>query len=165
MKELERAYLAGLFDGEGCANASFRSKKVKKRYYWPSVQFVISGQKEHMQLIKEMIGFGGVYKGAKGETWDYRITQPKQILLMIEALLPNIRLKNKELKKLKEASRFILKHEPRTRWTEQELIFFRKNHVLPLQKESRSGKPRGRPPHTPFMKQSRDAVDRSMKEK
>jgi len=27
LKDIDKAYLAGLFDGEGCANATFRTKK------------------------------------------------------------------------------------------------------------------------------------------
>ena len=76
LKEADRAYLAGLFDGEGCANATFRSRgvtskkeKKKVRYFWPTVQSVISGIHSHLQPIQEFVGIGGLYQQKTG-VWD-----------------------------------------------------------------------------------------------
>ena len=76
LEETDRVYLAGLFDGEGCANATFRSRgvtskkeKKKVRYFWPTVQSVISGIHSHLQPIQEFVGIGGLYQQKTG-VWD-----------------------------------------------------------------------------------------------
>lgn len=152
LKDTDRAYLAGLFDGEGCANPTFTSKKhfskreqKEKIYLWPRVQFVISGTRAHLQEIKRIVGFGGLYRQKTG-VWDFRITEPKQVLNMVDIIFPYVKLKKEELLLLKNAALFMLKHKYRTRWTNKEKDFFNKNFVLPSQKLSRSRKKLGRRP-------------------
>lgn len=141
LEVVDKAYLAGLFDGEGCANATFRSKKVKKiRYFWPAVQFVISGAREHLQMIQELVGLGGLYEQKTG-VCDFRITQPKEVLKMTNAILPYVRLKKKELLLLKKAALFISRHKKRSRWTKEEKNEFHKRFVLPLKKGEKLGRP------------------------
>ena len=140
LEETDRAYLAGLFDGEGCANATFRSRgvtskkeKKKVRYFWPTVQFVISGIHSHLQPIQEFVGVGGLYQQKTG-VWDFRMTQPKQVLIMTNTLLPYVRLKKRELLTLRKAALFMIRHERRSRWTKAELDEFHKRFVIPLKK-------------------------------
>lgn len=148
LAKTDRAYLAGLFDGEGCANATFKSKKKfskrkqkEVRYFWPTAQLAISGAYEHLQSIKETVGFGGVYKATRGKGWDFRTTQPKEVLKMIDIILPYVKLKKKELLLLKEAALFISRHKRRSRWSDEEKKEFHKRFVLPLKKEGKLGRP------------------------
>ncbi len=148
LEDLDKAYLAGLFDGEGCANPTFASKKYfsskeqkKKIYHWPRVQFVISNKNRLLlELVKRMVGLGGLYRSKESKVWDLRITKPKQVLNMINALLPYVKLKNENLLVLKEASLFISKHKPRSRWAREELKFFYENYVKKLG-TSQKGRP------------------------
>jgi hypothetical protein len=148
LKDTDRAYLAGMFDGEGCANATFKSKKVlskKKqkeiRYFWPTVQFVIAGAHTHLQSIREIVGLGGVYEATVGKGWALRTTQPKKVLIMIDAILPYVKLKKKQLLILKEAALFISQHKKRSRWRDEEKKESHKRFVLPLKKEGKLGRP------------------------
>ena len=154
--DVDKAYLAGLFDGEGCINAGV---PVSKKYFCkrerrekirlqPKIQFVISSENNLLlELIKTIVGFGEVY-GKK--FYDYRITDRKEVLNIINALIPFVRLKKKGLQLSKDAVSFLLKRKPRSKWTKEKLIFFREEFVLPLQKLLPSGERRGRPPKYDF---------------
>jgi len=154
LSDTDKAYLAGLFDGEGCINATFGTKKwiakaeAEKIYLFPRIQFVISS-KENLLLewVKKMVGFGEVY-GKK--IYDYRITERKQILDMLDALIPFVKLKKKGLQLSKDAVLFLLHRKYRSRWNKEELVFFHDKFVLPLQKLLPSGERRGRPPKYKF---------------
>ena len=155
LKDTDKAYLAGLFDGEGCVNATIGSKKYfsiteqrEKIRLYPRIQFVVSSKNNLLlELVKAIVGFGEVY-GKK--IYDYRITERKQILNILNALIPFIKLKKDGLQRSKDAVLFMLKRKPRSRWTKEELVFFRKEFVLPLQKLLPSGEKRGRPPKYDF---------------
>jgi hypothetical protein len=154
LSDTDKAYLAGLFDGEGCINATFGTKKwitkkeKEKIYLFPRIQFVISSKENLLlELVKKTVGFGEVY-GKK--MYDYRITERKQILNMLDALIPFVKLKKKGLQLSKEAVLFLLHRGHRCRWAKEELIFFHDSFVLPLQKLLPSGERRGRPPKYNF---------------
>lgn len=153
LKEVDKAYLAGLFDGEGCANATFRSKEVtlksqkKVRYFWPTVQLVISNKNRLLlALIKGMVELGQgrkhLFRDKVSKVWSFRITQPKQVLNLVNVLLQYVKLRNDDLLTLREAALFILKHKYRSRWSREELQFFYKNHVKKLEtSEKKHGRP------------------------
>lgn len=154
LSDTDKAYLAGLFDGEGCINATFGTKKwiakteKEKIYLFPRIQFVISSKDNLLlELVGAIVGFGKVY-GEK--MYDYRITERKQILDILDALIPFVKLKKKGLQLSKEAVLFLLHREYRSRWTREELIIFHDRFVLPLQKLLPSGERRGRPPKYRF---------------
>jgi hypothetical protein len=154
LSNTDRAYLAGLFDGEGCVNATFgtkrwTTKKEKERIYlFPRIQFVISSKNNLLlELVRAMIGFGRVY-GEK--MYDYRVTGRKQVLEIVDALLPFVKLKKTGLQLSKEAILFLLQREHLSKWTKEELVSFREQFVLPLQKLLPSGERRGRPPKYKF---------------
>jgi intein/homing endonuclease len=148
----EKAYLAGLFDGEGCTNATFASKKYfstskqkEKIYLWPRVQLVISNKNRLLlELIKKMVGLGGLYRNKGTKVWDLRITEPNQVLNMVDVLLVHSKLKNEELRLLRDATIFILQHKAGAGWSEKDKDFFNKMFVLPSQKLRPTGEKRGR---------------------
>jgi len=146
LKDVERAYLAGLFDGEGCPNATFNSKAYKgKRYYWPSVQFVITGQYQHMHQVMEMFGVGDkVYEQQSKRAWDFRATRPEHVLRLIDIILPYVKLKNKQLQLLRSAAGFMMEHRSHSKWSQKDKEFFNKSFVQPLQKSTSTGEKKGR---------------------
>ena len=159
MEEVERAYLAGLFDGEGCANATFRSKAYKgKRYWWPAVQFVIAGQHQHMCQISEMFGAGAnVYEQSNRRAWEFRATNPEHVLRFIDIILPYVKLKKEQLRLLRSAAGFMIEHRSRSKWSQKDKEFFNKNFVQTLQKSTRTGEKKGRKrTHTLFMNRAKE---------
>ena len=157
LSDIDKAYLAGLFDGEGCVTATVDKKKYfskreekEKMSCWGRLYFVISS-KDHLllELIKTIIGFGKVYRGKK-RVYSYRITDRKQVLNMVNALIPFAKLKTEYLQLSKDAVLFMLQRKYRSRWSKEELVFFRKEFVLPLQKLLPSGEKRGRPSQYSF---------------
>jgi len=157
LSDTDKAYLAGLFDGEGCINACINTKKYfpKTRrkfcfHAWVKLQFVISN-KDHLLLekgVKTIVGFGGIYR--EGDIYDWRVTKREQLLSVFNALIPHVKLKKKALQVAKDAVLFLLQRRYRQRWTKDELIFLHEKFVLPLQKLLPSGEKRGRPPKYTF---------------
>ena len=155
--DIDRAYLAGLFDGEGCISVTigtrkfFSRKKQKKCIHaWGRIHFAISS-KDHLllELIKRIIGFGNVYRSKK-RIYSYRITDRKQIINIIRILVPFVKLKVESLQLARDATLFLLKRGNRSRWTREELIFFHDKYVRHSQKIFSSGKRKGRPPKYTF---------------
>lgn len=144
LKDLDKSYLAGLFDGEGCANPTLGSKKYKEVvYHWPRVQLVISNKNRLLlELVKRMIGLGGLYRSKKSNVWSLRITEPTQVLNVSRVLLSFVKLKNEDLLLLKEAASFVSKHKPRAKWSREELKFFYETYV---RKSTATRKRSGRP--------------------
>jgi hypothetical protein len=100
LSDTEKAYLAGLFDGEGCispiwGSKSYFSKKEnkKKTYHFPRLQFVITNKNSILlDLIKTQIGFGNFYRGKNGAAYDYRISAQKEVLSVVNTLIPYVKL-------------------------------------------------------------------------
>jgi hypothetical protein len=101
LSDIDKAYLAGLFDGEGCISPIWGSKsyfsikeRKKKTSHYPRLQFVITNKNNVLlDLIKEKMGnFGNVYRGKNGSAYDYRISAEKEILNVANALIPYVKL-------------------------------------------------------------------------
>lgn len=142
LKETDIAYLAGLFDGEGCANVSISSKQHflkkaqrKTRYFWPRVHLAISNKSSLLlKLVLQRINLGHaserehLYLDKKTKVWSLRITQPKQVLELTTVLLTHVKLKQDDLIVLKDACIFMLQHKRHSKWTPKELKFFYENY-------------------------------------
>lgn len=142
LEETDKAYLAGLFDGEGCANVSISSKphflkkaQRKTRYFWPRVHLAISNKSYLLlKLIRRIIGLGHaserehLYLDKKTKVWSLRIAQPKQVLELTTTLLPHVKLRQNDLIVLKDACTFMLQHKRNSKWTPKELKFFYENY-------------------------------------
>jgi hypothetical protein len=154
-KEIERmAYLAGLFDGEGCISSSWGSKRFyypksdnKVIKHFPRLQFVITNKSNLLlEMVKAQVGFGNVYKGSGSRVaFDYRIGATEEMLSIINALIPYVKLKREPLNIAKEALTYQLKRGQR-RWKKEEKLFFYENYMAKLEKLLPQGKKRGRPP-------------------
>jgi len=163
LSDTDKAYIAGLFDGEGCIDATFGSKKSfckrekrEKIYLTPKINFVISNKSNLLlELIKSIIGFGDapkrkIYRDKRSGTYSYRITGRKQVFSMVNAILPFVRLKNDGLEVSRDALLYLFDRKPRSKWTGEELVFFREEFVQKLQKLLPSGRKGGRPPKYNF---------------
>lgn len=145
LKEVDRAYLAGLFDGEGCANATLGSKMYKEKYYWwPKLQFTIVGREQHIQQVRKLFDLGGYVYNQARQVWELRTTTPEQIIRFIDVILPYAKLKIDQLQLLKEAGETMLQHKRRSKWTQEELESFNVNFVQPLQRLKGSNHRKGR---------------------
>ncbi len=158
MEDVERAYLAGLFDGEGSTLVSFsRSRKQTQEGLkdFPNcrVQFIITNTEERvLKEIHNIIdGKGSIYRQKREEGKDlYRLVvyTPPEVKEMVELIKPFVRVKAEELRSLGEATDLILKLRgsgTKVRWTENA-----QQEFIRLAKKSRrlrgsSGKPKGRP--------------------
>ena len=148
LQDTDRAYLAGLFDGEGCASVSFTqyTKKGRDRLYDScKVHLAISNKDENaLRDVLLMIGKGGIYPG-KG-VFSFRTGDPSDILGIIEVIKPYVKIKKQSLENLGKAAEFILEIRGTNRrhsWTEEE-----KNKFKELARMSRALKGagnRGRP--------------------
>jgi hypothetical protein len=154
LSEIDKAYLAGLFDGEGCISPIWGSKKYfltkehkEKTSHYPRLQFVITNKNNVLlDLIKEKMGnFGNVYRGKNGVAYDYRISAEKEVLNVVNALIPYVKLKKEPLYVSKDALIYQLKRKLHARWTKEEKTFFHENFMSKLQKLLPSGEKRGRP--------------------
>lgn len=154
-KEIEKmAYLAGLFDGEGCICSSWGSKifhfpnsdkKVIKHF--PRLQFIITNKSNLLlEMVKAQVGFGNVYNGSGSRgAFDYRIGAANEMLSVVCSLIPYVKLKREPLNIAKEALTYQLKRGQR-RWGRDEKLFFYENYMAKLEKLLPQGKRRGRPP-------------------
>lgn len=148
MKDVERAYLAGLFDGEGCASVIYSQYKKRNRkplYESFRVQLVISN--DDKRVLKEvllLLGKGGIYR--KNGSYTFRISKPADIIEMIDLIRQYIRVKGTDLDNLYEVSRFILKLRGSSRshkWKEEEKREFLR--FAERSKALKGGGKRGRP--------------------
>lgn len=155
MKDVERAYLAGLFDGEGSASviySHYTRRKRKRLYDSYKVQLIISNK--DIRVLKEirlLFGKGGIYP-ANG-SYDFRISKPTDIIEMIELIKSYIRVRKPDLDNLYTASKFILKvrgSSERHRWTEEEKDEFLKFVETSQALKGPRGRKRGRPRKYPL---------------
>ena len=143
MKNVERAYLAGLFDGEGSTSVVYTEyeRRGRKRLYRGfKVQFIISNEDKHvLKEVRLLFGKSGIYP----KDGSFRISKPRDITEAVELIHPHVRVKRPDLDNLYEAAKFVLKvrgTSERHRWTEKE-----KNEFLKFEETSKALKgPRGR---------------------
>ena len=146
MKEVDRAYLAGLFDGEGSTSVvhtQYERRGRKRRYQSYKVQFIISNEdKRVLKEVRLLFGKGGIYP----KDGSFRISKPGDVIEAIELIRPHVRVKKTDLANLYKASKYILKVRgtgKRHRWTEEEEKEFEK--LAETSRALKGGGKRGRP--------------------
>lgn len=92
MREADRAYIAGFFDGEGCISSSM---KGGKRYM---LQVTIS-QRSRLVLnhIQDLLGYGKIYTNARGVS-ILRIQGANNIASFIRVIYPYSIVKKPQLR-------------------------------------------------------------------
>ena len=148
MKDIERAYLAGLFDGEGCVSVVYTQyeKQGRERLYDScKVHFAISNMdRSVLRDVRLWIGKGGIYH-QKG-VYSFRTGKPTDIIKIIETIKPYVKIKKQSIENLENAAKFILKvrgSSERHRWTEEEKDEFLK--FVETSKALKGGGKKGRP--------------------
>ena len=160
MEDVERAYIAGLFDGEGCTSVIYTQYKKHDRerlYEGFKVILVISNQdKRVLKQVRLLFGKGGIYsqekegfttQGRRQKTsYDFRISKPIEIIEIVELISPYVRVKQEDLENIYKASKFILKlrgSNERHKWTTEEKDDFLK--FASTSKALKGAGKRGRP--------------------
>ena len=101
--KIQLAYLAGLFDGEGCFTLSRRVKATGWLGFQPDIR-VVTTNKAISLWTKEVLGFGYTWRKtclSQGGyiTYAYGISSCKGVKQLLELLMPYLRIK-KEIAKL-----------------------------------------------------------------
>jgi len=96
LKEIDRAYLAGLFDGEGCVCPYYASEK------WVVQRITITNtDKELLLNIHRELGFGKIRLRTKQQnrkdTWSLEFSASREVKSFIDCVLPYVRLKKLHL--------------------------------------------------------------------
>ena len=155
MKDVERAYIAGLFDGEGCTSVVYTQYKKRGRerlYSGYKANLVISNQDKHvLKQVRFLFEKGGIYsQEKKGDShgkrqktsYDFRITKPREIIEFVELISPYVIVKREDLENIYKASKFILKVRglnKRHKWTTEE-----KEEFLKFERTSKALKGAGK---------------------
>jgi len=91
VSDTDRAYTAGLFDGEGCVNAYFAGKYIAQRVS------ITNTDKALLEGIQKELGFGRLINRPKQEdrkdTFSLEFNKVDHISMFIEYILPYVRLK------------------------------------------------------------------------
>ena len=155
MKDVERAYIAGLFDGEGCTSVVYTQYKKRGRerlYSGYKANLVISNQDTHiLKHIRFLFEKGGIYPQKNKEdshgkrqktSYDFRISKPSDIIEFVELISPYVIVKREDLENIYKASKFILKVRglnKRHKWTTEE-----KEEFLKFERTSKALKGAGK---------------------
>lgn len=97
MKELTLAYLAGLFDGEGCV--SITTHRRNETIYYTKTLIFTQGDREYCELFKIELGVGRIYERKRKvnkTVYDWR-ANGKDALIAAQILLPYLRIKRLEV--------------------------------------------------------------------
>ena len=150
LREVDRAYLAGLFDGEGCASVvytQYKRRGRKRQYQSYKVQFTISNKDNRvLKEVRLLFGKGGIYPKDN----SFRISKPRDVIEAIGLIRPHVRVKKTDLANLYKASKYILEvrgSRKRHRWTEEERNEFSKfaETSIALKGAGKRGRPRKYP--------------------
>lgn len=123
LEETTKAYIAGIFDGEGSVTLAYTSREYdtlqgKKKSWYANIQIVFSNcDFELMGKINDLLNLGS-YKSEK--SWGpylkegrpikrIRIIQPNQVIDFVNAVIPYIISKKKRLLVAKETAEYLVK--------------------------------------------------------
>jgi hypothetical protein len=141
------------FDGEGCVSVSYthyRREGYERQYDDCKVHFAISNMEVSvLRDVRVWIGKGGIYHQKRVSS--FRSGKPIDILKIIEAIKPYVRIKQQRLENLENAIKFILNvrgTSKKHRWTEEEKKQFKE--FAKTSKDLRGSGKRGRPRKYPL---------------
>jgi hypothetical protein len=100
----DRAYLAGIFDGEGCVGY-YKRRGSRTKYSYVSMVLITQSDFRLMLWLEEKIGFGSVTSRAGKKHFEYHWQDNKKsdVVEFLEAIEPYLLLK-------REQARVLLKH-------------------------------------------------------
>lgn len=99
LKETDRAYIAGLFDGEGCVCPYYSTQESKK---WVVQRITITNtNKQLLENIQKELGYGHLRRRTKQDgrrqCWSLEFTASKDVKAFIDCVMPYVRLKKLHL--------------------------------------------------------------------
>jgi len=98
--EVDRAYLAGLIDGDGCIMATIERHREKKFGFRVRVELKLTQKEDQLlnSLAKELrIGHVNCNRtGSSYATYDWIIRDTKHLVVILEEIMPYTRLKRKQ---------------------------------------------------------------------
>ena len=102
IKEAMKAYIAGLFDGEGCVRVDKQKSSARRKQVNPSYTLecsLASSNHAIVEFLRQAFG-GGIYfstgRGGRKDIWNWQISSRKaQAFLRI--ILPYLRIKKSEV--------------------------------------------------------------------
>lgn len=94
LTEVEKAYLAGIFDGEGCVGY-YKRKGNRNKYSYVSMVCITQSNSEFMDWLQSTIGFGSVTSRAGKKHFEYHWQANKRanVYEFLEALEPYLIIK------------------------------------------------------------------------
>lgn len=97
LSDTDRAYLAGLFDGEGCVGY-YKRKGNRSKYSYVSVVMITQSNSEFMNWLHALIGFGNVTSRAGKKHFEYHWQANKRanVFEFLEAIEPYLVIKKKQ---------------------------------------------------------------------
>jgi len=120
LTETEKAYLAGIFDGEGCVGY-YKRIGSRRKYSYVSMVLISQSDFRLMLWLESKLGFGNITSRAGKKHFEYhwQTNKKQNVVDFLEAIEPYLVLKG-------EQARVLLKHLA-TEGTEP----FRKGSVTP----------------------------------
>jgi len=121
MNEIEKAYIAGFLDGDGCIMAQLIARADYKLRYQIRVSIVFYQKTCHQDFLlqlQERLEIGYIRKRPDGMS-EYTIVGLKEVAFVLKLLVPFLRLKKNLALKVLE---IVEKHPPQRKMTPNQLI-------------------------------------------
>lgn len=98
LKEIERAYIAGFIDGDGCINAQIIRRKDYRLGFQIriSITFYQSTKRHWFLLYIQKLLPGGALRKRKDGISEYTLCRPQMVQNVCELLLPYLKLKHRQ---------------------------------------------------------------------
>lgn len=95
---VECAYLAGLFDGEGCVGY-YKRKGSRSKYSFLSTVMISQSAARLMTWLRETIGFGTIYSrpGKKNIEYHWETNKKADVVEFLAAIRPYLILKGEQV--------------------------------------------------------------------
>ena len=98
LTEAEKAYLAGIFDGEGCVGY-YKRKGSRTKYSYVSVVMVTQSDARLMTWLRDKIVFGTIYSrpGKKHVEFHWETNKKAHVCEFLETIRPYLILKGEQV--------------------------------------------------------------------
>lgn len=97
MQDIDRAYIAGFFDGEGCVSCYLGGSSTPK---YPYLRITLV-QKDARVLyeIRELLGYGTVShgSGSNRDMWSLVVSGRRDVRTFLAAVAPFVRVKSRQV--------------------------------------------------------------------
>ena len=111
IKEIDLAYIAGFFDGEGCIHSGLRHRKRGQKDGNPGIRIMV-GQRDPFILvyIRDCFRLGYIIRCNKGRTWRYHIGSAEEVYNFLENIIPYLKGKKAQAEIALDLSKRIMEN-------------------------------------------------------